>query len=236
MRRIFQSGVLLLAMAVPCLAANPAPVAVPATGVAVLRNGFTLAFDHQETRENVIRLYLASGTDSYVDVARDQVVEFQAAPPPAALAPLPPKQPTLDEIVNFAGDRHALDADFIRSVIHAESDFNPKAVSPKGARGLMQLMPATAAQMGVRDSFDPAANVDAGVRYLRDLLQLYHGDVARALAAYNAGAARVQQYRGVPPYRETRAYVTRIIKEYNRRKLAERARAAASGSPPSSSP
>jgi soluble lytic murein transglycosylase-like protein len=86
----------------------------------------------------------------------------------------------------------------------------------------MQLMPATASKLGVKDTFDPADNVDGGVRYLRELLLQYHGDVAKTLAAYNAGPQRVQQYKGVPPYRETHAYVARIIKDFNRKKLAER--------------
>jgi len=87
---------------------------------------------------------------------------------------------------------------------------------------LMQLMPGTASQLGVKNSFDPADNVDGGVRYLRALLLLYNNDMVKALAAYNAGPQRVQQYKGVPPYRETHAYVARVIKDYNRKKLAER--------------
>ena len=115
-----------------------------------------------------------------------------------------------------------MDADFIASVIHAESGNNPHAVSPKGAQGLMQLMPGTASWLGVKDSFDPEQNVDGGVRYLRGLLLLYNNDMVKALAAYNAGPQRVQQYKGVPPYSETQAYVARVIKDYNRKKLAER--------------
>ena len=117
--------------------------------------------------------------------------------------------------------RSRLDADFIASVIRAESGGNANAVSPKGARGLMQLMPGTANQLGVKNSFDAAQNVDGGVRYLIQLLQQFNYDVAKALAAYNAGPQRVAEYKGVPPYRETRAYVARIIRDYNRKKLAE---------------
>ena len=117
--------------------------------------------------------------------------------------------------------RSQLDADFIASVIRAESGGNVNAVSRKGARGLMQLMPGTADQLGVKNSFDAAENVDGGVRYLMQLLQQFNYDVAKALAAYNAGPERVAQYKGVPPYRETRAYVARIIRDYNRKKLAE---------------
>ncbi|PYX17870.1 MAG: hypothetical protein DMG87_15340 [Acidobacteria bacterium] len=127
----------------------------------------------------------------------------------------------LDEIINTISDRHHLDPDLINSVIHAESAFNPRAVSPKGAQGLMQLMPGTASQLGVRNAFDPHDNVEGGTSYLRQLLEQYNFDLIKALAAYNAGPHRVQRYRGVPPYYETRAYVARIVREFNRKKLAE---------------
>lgn len=228
-------SVLALVLAVPAFSADtPAAAAAPSaprtTTIVVLRNGFTLEFDHREARENVTRLFLTSAGDDYVDVATDQIQEYQPGRPMAATAPPPPPAlaaPSVEQIVDAAGSKHFLDTDFLRSVIRAESDFKVKAVSPKGAQGLMQLMPGTAATLGVHNAFDPAANVDGGARYLRELLQRYHGDVAKALAAYNAGPERVDHYRGVPPYRETRAYVSRIIRDYNRKKLAERARSAA---------
>lgn len=163
----------------------------------------------------------------YVDVPNAEIESFEPAPPgPQEIAAAPaPTAPDLKAIVAAASTQHQIDADFIASVIKAESANNPRAVSPKGAQGLMQLMPATASKLGVKDSFDPADNVDGGVRYLRELLLQYHGDVAKALAAYNAGPQRVQQYKGVPPYRETHAYVARIIKDFNRKKLAERKQA-----------
>ena len=220
-------SVLAFGLALPGFSADT-PGAPQTTTIAVLRNGFTLEFDHREVREKVTRLFLTSAGNNYVDVASDQIQEFQPGRPIAAPAPpAPPPPPTVDQIVDQAGDRHALDADFLRSVIRAESDFKVKAISPKGAQGLMQLMPGTAAGLGVHNAFDPAANVDGGARYLRELLQRYHGDVAKALAAYNAGPERVDHYRCVPPYRETRAYVSRIIRDYNRKKLAERAKSAA---------
>ena len=176
--------------------------------------------------------------------------EVDTAPPPARVAspqnlqqnpqplkqtgttaaPVAPQSPanvavldraSLGRVVNDAGARHQIDPDFLNSVIRAESGFNSRAVSKKGAQGLMQLMPQTASQLGVTNSFDPNANVEGGTKYLRELLEKYNFDVVKALAAYNAGPQRVEQYRGVPPYYETRAYIARIIRDFNRRKLAE---------------
>src|SRR5439155_4688794 len=108
------------------------------------------------------------------------------------------------------------------SVIRAESGFDPHAVTPKGAQGLMQLMPQTAARMGVQNALDPAANVEGGTRYLGELLVRYHHDLSKALAAYNAGPDRVEQYHGVPPYPETLAYVARVVRDFNRKKDIQR--------------
>jgi soluble lytic murein transglycosylase-like protein len=127
----------------------------------------------------------------------------------------------LEQMISSASGHERIDPDFIHSVIHAESDFNPRALSPKGAQGLMQLMPGTATDLGVKDAFDPQSNVEAGTRYLRELLERYHFDVRKALAAYNAGPLRVDRYNGVPPYYETQAYIARIIRDFNRKKLAE---------------
>jgi soluble lytic murein transglycosylase-like protein len=127
----------------------------------------------------------------------------------------------LNQVISGAGERHQIDPDFINSVIRAESGFNSRAVSKKGAQGLMQLMPRTASQLGVANSFDPNANVEGGTKYLRELLEKYNFDVNKALAAYNAGPKRVDQYRGVPPYYETQSYIARIIRDFNRRKIAE---------------
>jgi soluble lytic murein transglycosylase-like protein len=192
------------------------------------------------------RLYL--GADKgYVDIATDQIERFEkdlspvVAPTPAVLPqqqiaqdlkprdlkPQDLKPQDLNEVINSISDRHHLDPDFINSVIHAESGFNPRAVSPKGAQGLMQLMPGTASKLGVSNAFDPRANVEGGTRYLSELLERYNFDVIKALAAYNAGPQRVQQYGGVPPYNETRAYVARIVRDYNRKKIAQRKAAAA---------
>jgi len=132
----------------------------------------------------------------------------------------------LSEVVNSASDRYRLDPDLVNSVIKAESGFNSRAVSPKGARGLMQLMPGTASQLGVPNAFDPQANVEGGTRYLRELLERYNFDLVKALAAYNAGPQRVEQYGGVPPYYETWAYVARIVRDFNKKKMAQEKAAA----------
>src|SRR5205823_5165366 len=140
---------------------------------------------------------------------------------------IPPAQATaitraeLNNMVAGAGERHQIDPDFINSVIRAESGFHNNAVSKKGAQGLMQLMPRTASQLGVANSFDPNSNVEGGTKYLRELLEKYNYDVPKALAAYNAGSRRVDQYHGVPPYFETQTYVAKIIRDYNRKKLAQ---------------
>ncbi len=115
-----------------------------------------------------------------------------------------------DDLIRQNAERHGVSADLVRAVIQAESNFNRYAVSPKGAMGLMQLMPATARDLGVRDPFLPSENIRGGVAYLAGLLRRFNQDVEHALAAYNAGAARVDQYKGVPPYRETQNYVKRI--------------------------
>ena len=195
-----------------------------------LRNGFLVHVNHREKRGKMTRLYLDSGSENFVDVSDDQILRSEEVPapvpePPANEPPAPAANsdhvPTLQEIVLSACSRYGIDPDIIYSLIRAESDFDPKAVSPKGARGLMQLMPQTAAQLGVGNPMDAAANVEGGTRYLQGLLEQYHYDLTKALAAYNAGPNRVDQYHGVPPYRETINYINRIVRDLYARKLAE---------------
>jgi hypothetical protein len=190
---------------------------------AVLRNGFVMRLDHRETRGAVTRLFMDRGTENYVDIPGDQIVRFEAVPelPAVPVQVLDPVRTTsVQEIVISASNRYGIDPDLILSLIRAESAFDPKAVSPKGAQGLMQLMPQTATLLGVENPMDAAANVEGGTRYLRDLLIQYNQNLIKALAAYNAGPGRIEQYHGVPPYPETIAYITRIINDLNRRKVA----------------
>jgi soluble lytic murein transglycosylase len=116
------------------------------------------------------------------------------------------------DLIRAAATRHGLAPELVEAVIRAESNFNARAVSPKGARGLMQLMPTTAAQLGIRDVFDVRENIEGGVRHLRYLVDRYGGNLTLALAAYNAGVDAVARHGGVPPYEETRAYVARILR------------------------
>jgi soluble lytic murein transglycosylase-like protein len=151
-------------------------------------------------------LHIAGGR---VSVAAADLVAIEPEDTFGPAAAELPRTP-FDTHIAAAALKHGVDEKLITSVIAAESNFHPRAVSRKNARGLMQLMPETARRFGVTDVFDPAQNIDAGTRYLRELLDRYSGDLTLALAAYNAGPDRVTQYRGVPPFPETRAYLTRI--------------------------
>jgi hypothetical protein len=221
------SGALALAsFALPCLADE----------VAVLKNGFSVRHERRVVVGDVTRLYVTGA--SFVDVPTAEIEHFEAAPEePAPVSPL--LQPTayppfaknakdgppatnLNDVVNTASGHYRLDPDLVSSVIKAESGFNVRAVSRKGAQGLMQLMPGTASQLGVPNAFDPQANVEGGAKYLRELLERYNFDLVKALAAYNAGPQRVEQFGGVPPYYETRAYVARVVRDFNKKKAAQK--------------
>lgn len=208
-----------------------------ASDIAILHNGFSIRHERREAMGPVTRLYMASDK-GYVDIATDQIECFEKdVSPPAMVLAAPPARPqTLNEFINTISDRQHIDPDLVNSVIHAESGFNPRAVSPKGARGLMQLMPQTASRLGVSNAFDPRSNVEGGARYLSELLQRYNFDLIKALAAYNAGPQRVEQYRGVPPYYETRVYVAKIVRDFNRKKIAQRKAAAASAKSSNTAP
>jgi hypothetical protein len=236
---VWTSALLALATALPCFAGE----------VAVLKNGFSIRHERREVIGETTRLYVNADGSSFVDVPTSEIEHFEAAPDlPASDSQSPvsgseakspllakyarnralgasafPQSSSVDlnEVVNSASQRYWLDPDLVSSVIKAESGFNVHAVSPKGAQGLMQLMPGTAAQLGVPNAFDPAANVEGGTKYLRELLERYNFDLVKALAAYNAGPLRVEQFGGVPPYYETRAYVARVVRDFNKKKAAE---------------
>lgn len=191
--------------------------------IAELRNGFTIPHRTRETRNGLVRLYLDDQKKSFVDVLAEEVESYSSEPDPVLPPLLPPPEAakpakSTGQIVSEASEQHGVDSDFIHSVIKQESAGNANAVSRTGARGLMQLMPATASQLGVKDSFSPEQNVHGGTQYLKELLERYNGDAVKALAAYNAGPAAVDRYKGVPPYRETRQYVNRVVRDYNKSK------------------
>lgn len=210
------------------------PYAQPMEHV-TLKNGFEVDCARREVVGDKVRLYLAgkesgsAGDSSYLEVAADSVVRIETvveAPEPQATVKMPgpvtimtaPTKEEMHEMLAHAGAKHNIDEDLLASVVRAESGGQVRAVSRIGARGLMQLMPGTASAMGVDDAFRPEQNISGGTAYLDWLLIRYHDNVALALAAYNAGPGAVDKYHGVPPYRETREYVARVIREFNRRK------------------
>lgn len=205
-----------------------------------LRNGFELDCTKQEPAGDRVRLYLvptapsaeAANVENYIEVSAADIVRSEplqdmlavsTAEAPSPQKTLDPAQPTPAEMglmLNRAGEKHHVDADLLAAVVRAESSFQTHAVSRAGAQGLMQLMPGTAAQLGVTDAFAADQNIGGGTAYLDRLLTRYHDNIALALAAYNAGPAAVDRYHGIPPFTETRAYVALVIREFNRRKLA----------------
>jgi len=187
---------------------------------AVLHSGQRLHITAYERTGDTLRLTMVGGL---VEVPADSVIRID---PEDTFLPVN-KMKLLDvpfaEFIGEAARAQGIAPELVASVIAVESNFNPRAVSARSARGLMQLMPETAARFGVSDIFDPRQNINAGTRYLKQLLGRYNGNLALALAAYNAGPDKVEQFRAVPPYRETRDYVRRVA---NKLREASKARAA----------
>jgi hypothetical protein len=214
-----------------CLAALALLGTVPRLQAAeevTLRNGYHLLCDHREEARGRVRLFTSQGSDNFVEVDAAEIaaVEIVSDPPPAPSGEKKTSDPKLTnadvhQLIAKAGASHNLDVDLLASVVRAESGGNILAVSRAGAQGLMQLMPATAVELGVTDSFRADQNINGGTAYLDALLVKYHDNLAQALAAYNAGPAAVDKYHGIPPYRETQVYVARVIREFNRRKQWE---------------
>jgi hypothetical protein len=204
--------------------------AVQAAEEVTLRNGFTLLCDHREQAGDRVRLFISRDSGNFVEVDAAEIASVESVPDlpepkaPAAVVSEPRLSAAdVHQLIAQAGANHNLDVDLLASVVRAESGGNIHAVSRTGAQGLMQLMPGTAAQLGITDSFRAEQNINGGTAYLDALLVRYHDHLALALAAYNAGPAAVDKYHGVPPYRETRVYVARVIREFNRRKQLEKA-------------
>ena len=203
LRKSFSVAGLVVALGAASL--FPAPTAAD---YAVLRSGARLHITGYERDGERVRLTVDGGTVSVAAgdlVAVEPEEHFAVVAAPPVLAPGP-----FGNLIHAAAEKHGVDESLIRWVIAVESNFNPRAVSRRRAQGLMQLLPGTAALYSVENIFDPAENIDAGTRYLKDLLARYRGDLRLALAAYNAGPEMVERYGGVPPFPETQKYV-RVI-------------------------
>lgn len=198
-RLLFAGGLIAAALATPAARGD----------YAVLRSGARLHVTGYELDGDRVRLAVAGGK---VEIAASDLIDVE----PEDLFPAPPAA-NVDfgaryaKLIHRAAEKHGVDEKLIAHVIAAESNFNPKAVSRKRALGLMQLLPETAARYAVANVFDPAQNIDGGTHYLKDLLERYRGNLALALAAYNAGPEMVDRYGGVPPFFETQNYVRQIL-------------------------
>jgi soluble lytic murein transglycosylase-like protein len=197
-------------------------ISVQAEELALLKNGRSLQIQNHQTVGGRIRLNIAG--DDYIDIEPGLIDRFEPVAPviplslsqatkPSSLVsvPVPPQPQQIRPAIQRVALKYNLDHKLITAMIRAESDFNPFAISPKGAQGLMQLMPETAHQFKVHNVFDIQENLDAGARYLKQLLKSYQNDLSLALAAYNAGPAAVSLYKGIPPFPETRQYIQKVL-------------------------
>lgn len=176
----------------------------------VLQTGQRIHVTGYERVGDTLRLTMVGGT---LEIPADAVLRVE---PEDIFLPVKMKLPDVPyaDFISESARAHGVAPELVASVIAVESDFNPNAVSWRFARGLMQLMPKTAARLGVTNVFDPRQNIEGGTRYLKELLVRYNGDLALTLAAYNAGPDLVEHYRSVPPYRETRDYVRRVTEKF----------------------
>lgn len=219
---MFRAGFILAFAALPALAGE----------YAVLASGLRLHADRHERSGEVVRLYDKEGVTELPASAITAFEQEDYIPPPPAPVSVPVEGPTEEKaakppepktedpktLIRAAARRSGLPAAFetlVQSVARVESAYDPHALSPKGAIGVMQLMPDTARRLGA-DPHDLEQNIDAGARLLRELLAKYNGDVVKALAAYNAGEAAVDRFQGVPPYSETQQYVNKVVHDYIR--------------------
>ena len=194
----------------------------------VLRSGARLNVTAYQLVGERYRIQMNGGS---AEIAAADVVAIEPEEIFIPAPRMPLTQAPYGDMIQSAAKKYSVDADLIFSVIAAESNFNPRAISRRGARGLMQLLPATGTRFGVKDIFDPVQNIDAGTQYLRDLIARYQGDLVLTLAAYNAGPGAVQRYGRVPPYNETISYVRAIRKTYALRKSKNDAKTEAKAEP-----
>lgn len=193
--------------------------------IAVLKNGGTLKAEGHDRDEAGATLIVRLAGGGEVALPASEVSGFLDDEVVEEVLALPAAERTAEDLSRLAIDiarRHGADPDLVMAVVAVESAFRPDAVSPKGALGMMQLMPATAADLGVEDPLDPEQNLDGGVRHLQALLKRYKGDHRLALAAYNAGVGAVERHGGVPAYRETQGYVRKVLSRLRREAKARK--------------
>lgn len=238
---------LFCATAVLILCASPA-----SASIALFSDGRNMKIDSYSVEQETIHLVLAGGGKMSLPLTRiERIVDDEVETPQIvdeakkiqAEGVFPQRswryseestplfRSKYDEIIVEAAQKFDVDAALVSAVIKAESDYNPKVVSHKGARGLMQLMPATAKRFGVSNSFDPRENIHGGTRYLRWLLKTFDNNADLAVAAYNAGEGNVWKYEGVPPFRETVNYINRIARHLHRARVSSVRSAATSDAP-----
>jgi len=214
-RRVLGGGTTLMRNGVLLLLAALGPASAEAE-IAVMESGKILYVDRFERIDGQITLHITGGgvvtvpSEIVANVVPNEIVEQGEDPQTVSLFP------PLGEVIDPAASKYGVAPELVAAVIWAESSGDPNAVSSRGARGLMQLMPETAKELGVTRILDPRENVEGGTKYLKQMLDAHEGDVSLALAAYNAGPEAVRRYGGMPPYRETREYVGRVMRVYER--------------------